>query len=299
MGRSAARADGALKPLIRGALREERITYPLNHRVALDAPGGMIRISSFAGLCAREEVLCSAGRLNLIRKEDLKPDTKMYFEHGNGLHWCAQNRILPATGTLRGRWLCGHCGEYYGGYKSWLVDADGPKKSKEPLHDFQKARPDTCPVCAAPMTSESSLFTEQFIYDPKYRLSGHPDGFLWVDDLPGLGILELKSINPRGAWEVRGCPKLDHVVQAQCYMWLTGCRWAVILYWDKAGQGMSSFIEHTIEYDEDHVDAIRKLVRLIWDGVAGGDFPDRICGSPTCARAQLCSVAKPCFAEAR
>jgi hypothetical protein len=259
----------------------------------------MIRISAFAGLCAREEVLCSAGRLNLVRKEAIEPDVGTYFEHGNGLHWVIQNRILPDTGVIRGRWLCGHCGEYYGGYKAWIVDADGPKKNKEVLHAAQQPRFKTCPSCDAPMTSASSMYSEQLIYDPTYRLTGHPDGFLWIESLPGLGLLEVKSINPKGAWEVRGCPKLDHVVQAQCYMWLTGCRWAKILYWDKAGQGMSSFIEHLIEYDEDHVDAIRNLLQAIWEGVKGEGIPERICESSVCSRAKLCSVAKPCFEEVR
>jgi|WetSurMetagenome_2_1015567.scaffolds.fasta_scaffold08587_1 hypothetical protein len=299
MGRSAARSDGELKPLIRKALRSVRETFPLNSDVGLGDPGGLIRISSFAGLCAREEVLCSAGRLNLIRRETIEPDVGTYFEHGNGLHWVLQNRILPDTGTIRGRWRCGNCGTHHGGFEAWLVDADGPKKDKEALHRAQATRPETCPTCNAPLTSVSSYYAEQLLVDPKLRLSGHPDGFLWIESLPGLGLLEIKSINPKGAWEVRGCPKLDHVVQAQCYMWLTGCRWAKLLYWDKAGQGMSAFIEHLIEYDEDHVDAIRNLVHEIWDGVRGEMLPERICESSVCARAKLCSVTKPCFEEVR
>jgi hypothetical protein len=297
MGRSFSGADGDLKPLIRKSLSDVRNTPPLNSEARVEDPGGVIRISALAGLCAREEVLCS--KLNLSRTEPISPDLSVIFEHGNGLHWDLQNRILPRAGVIRGRWLCGRCGVYHGGAERWDVVADGPRANGKALQDVQVARPSVCPSCGGAMGSDTSLYAEQLIVDRQWRLSGHPDGFLAVEGYSGLGILEVKSINPKGAWEVRGCPKMDHVVQAQCYMWLTGCRWARLLYWDKAGQGMSSLIEHLIEYDEDHVDAIRNLLRAIWAGVAGEGVSERICESPTCARAKLCAVTKPCFEEAR
>jgi len=141
------------------------------------------------------------------------------------------------------------------------------------------------------------LYIEQHVKDKKYRLMGHPDGFLRMEGFPGLGVLEVKSISSRGAWEVRGCPKLDHVTQAQCYMWMTGCRWGKVLYWDKGSNGISALIEHTVEYDEDHVEAIQNMVRDIWTGVENPDtkLPERICASPECNRAELCSSVEECF----
>ena len=86
----------------------------------------------------------------------------------------------------------------------------------------QLRRPHRCFMCDTELNSDNSLFQEQWIIYPQYRLRGHPDGFLRMAGMPGLGILEVKSISPRGAWEIRSCAKLDHVVQAQCYMWVTG-----------------------------------------------------------------------------
>jgi hypothetical protein len=167
------------------------------------------------------------------------------------------------------------------------------------FNELQIQRPNICPNCKAVMSSDNSLYIEQHIKNPEYRLMGHPDGFIRLDGYPGFGVLEIKSISPKGAYEVRNCAKLDHVVQNQSYMWLTGCRWGKVLYWDKGTVGMRGLIEHTIEYDEDHVEAIQNLVRDIWIGVEDPDskLPERICASPDCKRAKHCSSVEVCFAE--
>lgn len=275
---------GDLKSLIRSALPEERSKPPLTK-------DDWIRVSGLAMLCAREEVLAS--RLGITRPDNIDADLMVIFEHGHGLHWDLQNRILPLTQTLYGRWLCGSCGTYHGGEAEWEAPVKGFVES-------QILRPNTCPNCGAPMTSDNSLYYEQWIKDPKYRLAGHPDGFLRLAGMPGLGVLEVKSISPRGAYEVRNCAKLDHVVQAQCYMWMTKCRWGKVLYWDKGTVGMKGLIEHTIEYDEDHVEAIQNLVRDIWTGVEDEEskLPERICASPDCKRADECHCVEACFREA-
>jgi len=273
---------GDLKPLIRSAIPEQRKKPPLTK-------DDWIRVSGLAMLCAREEVLAS--RLGVVRDDNIDADLMLIFEHGHGLHWDLQNRVLPLTKTLLGRWLCGACGTYHGGEDTWETPMAGFEES-------QILRPLTCPNCGAPMTSDNSLYHEQWIKDPQYRLAGHPDGFLRLEGMPGLGVLEVKSISPRGAYEVRNCAKLDHVTQAQCYMWMTGCQWGKVLYWDKGTVGMKGLIEHTIEYDEDHVEAMQNLVRDIWSGIEGGKLPERICASPDCNRADLCACSEPCFKEA-
>lgn len=279
----ASREDGDLKALIRKSIRSKRDNPPLKAN-----DDSFIRVSGLAGLCAREEVLCS--RDEVVREDNINASLMMIFEHGHGLHWDLQNRVLPQTGVLYGRWLCGACGTYHGGQDEWNV----------PLQHFeikQARRPRRCLMCDTLLTSDNCLYQEQWIKDPKYRLAGHPDGFLRMNDMPGLGVLEVKSINPRGAWEVRNCAKLDHVVQAQCYMWMTGCRWGRVLYWDKGTNGMPGLIQHDIEYDEDHVEAIKALVVDIWEGVESGKLPDRICASADCKRAELCAVTETCFKE--
>lgn len=278
-------AYGALKPLIRQSIPEARDKPPL-------AKGMWIRVSGLAMLCAREEVLCA--RNERVRADNIGADLMLIFEHGHGLHWDLQNRVLPLTKALYGRWLCGHCGVYHGGQEEW----DTTK-----MDDFegtQILRPEKCPTCGAFMTPDMSLYHEQWIKNPEYRLAGHPDGFLRLDGMSGLGVLEVKSISPRGAYEVRNCAKLDHVAQAQCYMWMTGCQWGKVLYWDKGTGGMRGLIEHTVEYDEDQVEAMQNLVRDIWAGIENPDrkLPERICGSPDCKRAEECSSAEECFKEA-
>ena len=290
-----AKDGGDLKRLIRQAIPEERDKPPLRE-------GDWIRVSGLAMLCAREEVLCS--RNDKVRLDSVDADLMMIFEHGNGLHWDLQNRILPQTKTIFGRWLCGACGVYHGGEEEWEtpVEVVAEQDAQGKLHVFHESqilRPRICPNCGVEMTSDNSLYQEQWIKEPKFRLAGHPDGFLWLPDMPGPGILEVKSISPRGAYEVRNCAKLDHVTQAQCYMWMAGCQWGKIIYWDKGTVGMKGLIEHTVEYDEDHVEAMQALVGDIWSGVKGqGKLPGRICAKPNCKRAKACSSVEECFAEA-
>lgn len=290
---------GELKSLIRRDIPETRNKPPLTNEA-------WIRISGLAMMCAREELLCA--RHQTVREDSVDADLMMIFEHGHGLHWDLQNRILPQTKTLFGRWLCGNCGTRHGGRSLWGVpdpEKTFPINPDEPDNDYkfkdsQILRPEKCRVCGTFLTPDNSLYQEQHIKNQEYRLMGHPDGFLRLEDMEGLGVLEVKSISPRGAWEVRGCAKLDHVTQAQCYMWLTGCRWGKVLYWDKGTGGMKGLIEHTIEYDEDHVEAIQNLVRDIWTGIEDetSKLPERICGSPDCRRAGHCSSVVPCFKEA-
>jgi len=289
-------AHGDLKPLIRSSIPEEREKPPLTE-------DSWIRVSGLAMMCAREEVLAVRGEI--IRADNVGADLMLIFEHGNGLHWDLQNRILPQTKTLFGRWLCAVCGTHHGGRSLWgepdpeetyPIFPDEPERDHT-FEDSQILRPEVCPKCGSVLTSDNSIFEEQWIKDPEYRLAGHPDGFLRLEGMPGLGVLEVKSISPRGAYEVRTCAKLDHVTQAQCYMWMTGCQWGKVLYWDKGTGGMKGLIEHTVEYDEDHVEAMQNLVRDIWTGVKDetSHLPERICASSDCKRADLCACVEPCF----
>lgn len=234
-------------------------------------------------MCAREEVLCSLE--GLVRENQVPADLSMIFAHGTALHHIVQNELLPKTGVLVGTWRCTFCGHTYGA-SNWdhRFVADAP-------HELV-TRPEKC------RCGESQfVYVELMLRDFIRRIQGHPDGFLRFDDMPGLGILEVKSISPRGAWEVRGCPKMDHVIQTQVYMHLTGCRWAKILYWDKGGAGVSALVEHTIDYDPDTVEKILTLVEQVREGIRMGKLPERICAAIDCPRAGECPVAEACFAR--
>lgn len=274
-------ADGELKPTIGKVLAGSFDGASL-------ADEGWIRVSSLASLCPREEVIVATD--NLVRSEPFRGDLGLIFEHGHALHWDLQNRTLPATGMFYGKWLCAACGAVHGGW-------DAKAKPRKTFTDSQILRPEKCPACETKLDHDNCLYQEQHLFNHEYKVKGHPDGFLKVPGLEGLGVFEAKSINPKGAWEVRGCPKLDHVVQVQCYMWLTGCRWAKILYWDKGGQGMSALIEHTVEYDEDLVESIKGEVTAIWVGIEDGILPDRTCEERTCPRASKCPAVSQCFSR--
>lgn len=264
----------ALKDLFKIHLGEERDKPP-------PTPDSWMRVSSLASLCAREEVLVA--KENLVRKDKVNPDLATIFAHGHALHWAFQNIVLPGVGVLRGKWICTYCGSKYGvpeGDQS-VVDAAVPRPSK----------------CSACRHKDEFLFEEYDLSNVEYKLTGHSDGFLEMDGLPGLGVFEGKSINPRGAWEVRGCPKMDHVIQAQCYMWLTDLQWGKIVYWDKSGVGMGAFIEHHIERDEETIDGVKELLETIRAGISKKELPAKICETPRCKRAGMCAVKKICFAR--
>ena len=276
--------EGQLVALIRKTLRENRTKPPPDKDTWL-------RVSSLASLCAREEVICS--REGTERDDKISGDLGLIFEHGHGLHWALQNRILPRTGVLLGRWQCMSCGHTTGGAEKWYV-------GNFEAVDFEAAqaeRPPQCAECDSVFDIDNCIYVEQTLVDEDYRLGGHPDGFLRLDGFEGLGVLEAKSISPTGAREVKNCPKLDHVVQAHSYMWLTGLKWAKILYWNKGGYGPNTLIEHTVEYDDEMAEQVKLLLVAIWEGIGTGFLPDRICGTRTCERAGACPVADECFSR--
>jgi hypothetical protein len=144
---------------------------------------------------------------------------------------------------------------------------------------------------------EEFLYREQHFINEEYRLGGHPDGFIIVQGIPGLGVVECKSISSRRVNEVKSTPDLGHVIQIQSYLWLTGLQWGKILYWEKGGFGMTALIEHTIYRDEETITSIKKMITSIWKGLEGGDLPGRICAHNGCKRASECPMVEPCFAE--
>lgn len=236
-----------------------------------------LRASGFPSLCPREEVLCAQKKVSRTKK--ISADLNLIFQHGHGLHHQLQNEILPAVGILRGKWICNSCGTMHGGHV----------KEGVRVEEWAEARPDECRNC----TSGDFRFHEVQLVNDEYRISGHCDGFLVLPGMPGMGILEGKSI--KSGWEVQNVPKLDHVIQIQTYMWLTGLKWGIVLYWQKGENGVAALIEHLIERDEETIMMIKDTLKSIWEGVDGGSLPDRICDSPTCPRAKACAVKDACF----
>lgn len=270
---ASASGSGDLKKVIQLRLKRDE-------KVPFLEENGYIRISSFADMCPREEVLCSLEKH--IRSRKIETDLNLIFAHGSALHWALQNKILPDADVLVGVWRCIGCAKDY-----------GSATREVPIAQTAVRRPAKCDGCG----SEEFLYREQQFISREYMIGGHPDGFLVVPGMPGVGIVECKSISSRGAWEVRNVPNISHAIQAQLYMWLTDIKWAKILYWDKGAFGMGCLIEHTIERDDETIEQAQKTIRSIRNGIASGLLPDRVCENASCPRASKCEVRGPCFAK--
>lgn len=253
------------------------------YKVVEDIPflenNSWIRASGFPALCPREEVLCST--LKVHRTWEISADLNLIFQHGHGLHHQLQNDILPELGILRGKWICQSCGAMDG----------GPVDPNVRVETWATARPDKCANC----TGEEFRFHEVKMFDEDHRISGHCDGFLVLNGLPGMGILEGKSI--KSGWQVQNVPKLDHVIQLQTYLWLADLKWGIILYWQKGENGVNAFIEHLVERDEGTIQNIKSTLKSIWNGVDGGPLPEKVCETYDCKRAKSCPVRDACFGK--
>lgn len=244
---------------------------------------GWVRASAFAALCPREEVICSLK--DVQREDNISSDLDLIFSHGHALHFWAQNYMVPnaGDGVLLGRWTCVGCGKLIGKGK----DPYGPAGRKV------VPRPSACPECGH---DGLFLYKELLLKSREYRIQGHTDGILSLPGKDGLGVLELKSISSYGFRGVRNVPDLSHYIQAHIYMWLTGLKWGVILYWDKGGKDIDALKEHFIERDDSVVDDIKGILRQIWGAIDGKSaVPSRICENETCARAKSCVVKDLCF----
>ena len=272
---SLVKAASAGPPSIKGTLR----SFKRSEQVPYLTEDGWIRASGFAMLCPREEVLCARERLTRVR--EIETDLLLIFEHGNGLHDRLQNSILPGVGVLRGKWICLGCGTMQGG---------PPPKDCSVNTDWAIPRPEKCEKCE----STEFRFFEVEYYNYELKLRGHTDGYLVLPGMSSIGVLEAKSIKP--GWQIKNVPKMEHAVQLQQYLLLTGLQWGIILYWIKGENGTAAFVEHFVERDEGTLDSIRKTILGIRSGITGGPLPEPVCATATCPRASGCVVAEQCFA---
>jgi hypothetical protein len=276
--------------------------YPLKYGERL------FRSSAFATLCPREEVLAALG--NVIRKNKNDSSAMFNLALGTGVHQAFQSEMLPRLGLLLGSWKCENSCEFHqkdGKFSythAWqtrtVVDTInvnlGPGPEEPNLIVELSLKPEKCVLCGGSVFQ----YTEQFFKNKAFGITAHPDGFIknpWVQNPTDddIGVLELKTIGKTGSKEVKNAPKFEHIIQVQIYMWLTGLKWAVILYWDKSIYGTDGLIEHKIERDEDSIEAIKKTIAEVWMGIETGVLPARICSTETCSRASDCSLAKQCF----
>lgn len=239
---------------------------------------GWFRISGIADLCPREEVLASTLKVTRSRRIDV--NLQMIFDHGTSIHWGLQNLIMPKTQALYGVWSCLACGTIQGKFGTTFETSE------------IYPRPSTCP-CG--IESPTFLFHELHLKHPDLKIMGHPDGFLKLKGYNGYGVVEFKTVGAASATIVKKSPLPGHVVQVQLYMFMTGLKWAKILYWEKAKDNLNGLHEYTIEYDQDLIDRVLAELESIREGVRTGKLPDRICKTISCDRARECPMKNQCF----
>ncbi len=262
-----------LKDLVAGRYgRKQRVEPPTEETLYL-------RASSLATMCARKAVLCGIHKVDDVREDNV--DTLYNFDIGSGMHYAMQNLVLPIVGVIRGCWRCA-CGRRY-----------GKQEAGRPWISFAIARPEECPCGYPEMTYE-----EYTVRDAEHCTGGHMDGLLEVPERPDLGVLEIKSIGANGARKVKEAPQLDHVVQIQTYLWLTGLKWGRVLYLDKSVFGWDKgAVEHHIERDEEMIEGVKSLLMSVKRGLSLQILPDKVCAHRGCERAQACCVLEECFGK--
>lgn len=117
---------------------------------------------------------------------------------------------------------------------------------------------------------------------PDPPLRGHIDGVLVQDEGDDIGI-EIKSIKDEGfnrppiSGSVRGAnqPFKSHLWQVHCYMWATGLRSFIVLYYNKNTSEMKEFL---VEWDDSIWSDVMQRINLIEEAVAGKTPPKGTAG---------------------
>jgi len=279
------------KELIESAMRQAIGEYPPMR------PDDWVRISSLGALCPREQVL--RARFNVPKKVGISPDLGFTFEFGHDVHYMMQNKVMPATGKIVGSWRCVWCGEIYGSIRG----------------EGLVPRPDRCIRCggiAGEQTrinnrpveherSESFLFVEEWVGNYEHMIGGSPDGYYVDGDVKSFTpddvvILEFKGAADGTYVKFEKAPDFMHVIQAQCYMWITGFKRSKIIYINKGNTDLAGIAEHDIVYDPETITMVTNAVKQLRAGLVGGPVPAReACSNSGCPRAKACDVSKQCF----
>lgn len=276
--------------------------------------GDAFRGSSLRDICPRQEVLCNIHQV--FRQDEIEPDLAYIFAVGNGIHEAIQQSLLKDI--IVGAWRCRGCGAVYGSMEELIPM---PERCVGRLYDHRTEELTQCPN----HNFSEDVITDWHLPGFKYKeidlhhedplVYSHPDGVLWrgkglppqglTFDNPLLELLEIKSASwvamlyGYGHGKIAKAPVPYHVDQAMLYMWILGIKRGRLLYVRKEGRGIrSSFIEHTIDLDDDHVrDNILTIPQTIDEGIESRDptRAQRICNNKSCARARACPVRKECW----
>lgn len=242
---------------------KERLTSERVNGVPL--PDDYYRVSSLVRLCPRQEVLRL--RHKVISKEKIDHKLQKTFDIGSALHWWIQNKWFGPWGYLVGHWRCIGCSKIY----------DGKMPSK----------------CECGSVN-GFLYEELTFEDKELRIQGHCDGVLDAGD--ELKILEIKSCNSI-QFNIATVKQRDafapHKDQLQMYMFMSGIRSGIILYFEKDTSMVHDF---RYEYDKSAVDRVLRRLEQAREAMRTDVLPPReICQAKDCSRAKSCPVRTECF----
>jgi hypothetical protein len=254
------------EPLLSGALTFERpglrefLHEFLTHEEKVRTGGDWIHASSLFNLCTRQYVLASEMNevMQVVRVND-----RSIYDIGIAMQEVMRNKYLGPLQILYGKWRCQRC-------KS-LIEGLMPKER----HD-----------CGGKFRYEETVF-----YNHELNIFGSTDGILLPRPdfgLAGRGVLEIKSIEGALFKHLRQ-PQPEHIFRTNVYMFLSGMRWAVILYWSKSKEPQSPFKEFGLRYDP----SVAEKVRCTMEELRNGG--QKKCGDISEKRAKKCFAREPCF----
>lgn len=238
------------------------------------------RCSQIPGMCPRMFTISAQKAIEVSEVRDA--NSLWALGVGSAYHGIFQNVILPTlTGIFQGWWISPS-------HPNKIIT--GEELPGHPLGHKWIPQPD--PSCS---------YEEMKAFDPVLQMSGKPDGVLvWGPD--DVEVLELKSA---GAFKkdgldpsLGGNPEPGHVVQAHCYMMLTGLRKARIVYVVKADGKMKDVIfEHVVPWDEATVAEIRDTLTMTLKAVNEDRILPRlpVCTKKSDRRAKGCMLRETCF----
>lgn len=136
---------------------------------------------------------------------------------------------------------------------------------------------------------------EEKLVNEEFKVAGHMDGILCLPDRPS-AVVDFKNVQEYEFHKWSEAPNPNHVKQLQTYMWLAGQEWGVLLYVNKQESRVEhALTEHWIRQNERQIEAVKRTLFAIKEGVEKGVFPSGVCCARNERRAQQCQVREACF----
>ena len=201
------------------------------------------------------------------------------FDNGHYMHkrWSS---YLEKTGMLRGVWKCTN-----------IFTHDIPKVFGEDDR-YGVLKPEAC-VCG----NKNFDYIEIGFSDPETLWGGHVDAILDIGTNDDMLIVDFKSINPFGFSKLTAA-KDDHITQIQIYLYLSGLKYGIVLYENKADQALKEFF---IERDDEYIAAKKQEALSLKQVVEGTNsdskkvLPLRAYTSKGCTECLRCKFRADCW----